>query len=76
MNHGMFIKYSFDGSNVAQLVCEAIEDFGKRCWIVLRHIPPGSGWAEAILAGIFECKMMVLIFSTSINITPPNQKEG
>ena len=75
MNYDIFISYSSQDSDVAQYVCSYIEKSGKRCWIAPRDIIPGTEWAEAILAGISQCHVMVLIFSTHANISPQIKRE-
>ena len=75
MSYDVFISYSSKDGPVAQSVCNAIERAGKRCWIAPRDITPGSDWAEAILAGIAECKLMVLVFSEHANLSPQIKRE-
>ena len=75
MSYDIFISYSSRDSDVAQSVCKTLEDSGKKCWIAPRDITPGSDWAEAILAGISECRVMVLIFSANANISPQIKRE-
>ena len=75
MNYDIFISYSSQDSDVAQSVCKTIEDSGKQCWIAPRDITPGTEWAEGILSGIAQCRVMVLIFSSNANISPQIKRE-
>jgi tetratricopeptide (TPR) repeat protein len=67
MAHDVFISYSNKDKNVADAVCSILEKNGVRCWIAPRDITPGAPFAEAIIDGIKESKIFVLIFSSNSN---------
>lgn len=67
MAHDVFISYSSKDKTVADAVTAKLESLGIRCWIAPRDILPGRDWSEAIVDGIEECRLMVLIFSTHAN---------
>ncbi len=67
MSHVVFISYSSKDQATADLVTQALEASGYRCWMANRDIIPGQGWAEAIIAAIDSCKVLVLVFSASSN---------
>jgi TolB-like protein/Flp pilus assembly protein TadD len=67
MAHDVFISYSNKDKNVADAVCSILENNGLRCWIAPRDIDPGAPFAEAIIDGIKDSKIFVLIFSSNSN---------
>lgn len=69
MEHDVFISYSSVNSQVAQAICHALESAGIRCWIAPRNIRPGSDYADCIDAAINSCKVFVLVFSETAQIS-------
>jgi len=67
MNFDVFISYAHQDKATADAACAKIEAEGIRCWIAPRDVPPGAGWAGAIINAIDNCRVMVLIFSSSTN---------
>ncbi len=67
MSHDVFISYSNNDKPVADAVCAGLEARGARCWIAPRDILPGKSWSTAIMDGIRECPIMVVIFSSASN---------
>src|SRR5580658_6079024 len=67
MAFDVFISYPHQDKATADAACAALEAAKIRCWIAPRDVPPGSEWAEAIVAAIDDCRAMVLIFSSSTN---------
>lgn len=63
----VFISYASKESKIADEVCNYLEQNGIICWIAPRNILPGTDYGEAIMNGIENCKIMVLIFSESSN---------
>lgn len=47
----------------ATLLCLQLESEGISCWVAPRDIPAGQRYAEAILDGINECSVFLLLFS-------------
>lgn len=71
----VFISYSSKDRNVANMVCALLEDRDHRCWIAPRNILPGKEWGEAIIGGIRQSKIFVLIFSHHVNASPQILRE-
>lgn len=67
MAHDVFISHSSTDKPIADAACAMLESRGIRCWIAPRDILPGTGWGEAIIDGINESKVMVLVFSSNAN---------
>lgn len=67
MPHEVFISYSKQNKLAADAVCSRLEQDGVRCWIAPRSIVPGEPWAKAIIDGLNECRILVLVFSQSAN---------
>ncbi len=75
MSYEIFISHSSRDAVVAHQICEALEQAELRCWIAPRDILPGQEWPEAILAGINHCRIMLLVFSSSVNLSPQIKRE-
>jgi tetratricopeptide (TPR) repeat protein len=70
----VFISYSSVNKTAADEVCEALERSEISCWIAPRNIGVGS-YASAIIKGIQDCKLMVLVFSSHSNKSPQVERE-
>jgi CRP-like cAMP-binding protein len=66
----IFISYAHQDKPVAEAVCRALEDHAVKCWIAPRDILPGMSWSEAIIDGIEESQIVLLIFSEAANQSP------
>ena len=66
----VFISHSLKDKAIADAVCAKLEAEKVRCWIAPRDIHPGADWAEAIIAALGSCKVMILIFSSHSNTSP------
>lgn len=75
MGHHVFISHSTKDKLTADAICEALESNGLRCWIAPRDIPPGKDWSAAIVNGIRETRVVVLVFSASANASHPVKSE-
>jgi TIR domain len=62
-----FISYSSKDKIVADTCCAVLEQAGVRCWIAPRDVKPGTEYGAAIIDGIGQSRLMVLIFSSSAN---------
>ena len=67
MAHDVFISYSVRDKTVADAVCATLEGRKIRCWIAPRDVLPGKIWGEAIIEGLEQSRLMVLVFSSSSN---------
>ena len=75
MPHDVFISYSSKDKGVADGLCAALESQGIACWIAPRNIAYGSDYGEAIVDGINESRVMVLVFSSHANTSPHIKRE-
>jgi predicted ATPase len=75
MGHDVFLSHSSKDKAVADQVCMALEANGIRCWIAPRDILPGMDWSEAIVHGIAECHVTLLVFSNDANASPQVRRE-
>jgi predicted ATPase len=75
MAFDVFISYSSKNSVIANAACAAIEATGAHCWMAPRNIRPGRTYGEAIIDGMNECKILVLIYSTYSNASPQVLRE-
>ncbi len=75
MSHDAFISYSSRDKATADAACAALEASGVRCWIAPRDITPGIEWGEAIIDGINQSRLLVLIFSANANESPQIRRE-
>ncbi len=74
-HHDVFISYAQEDKSVADAVCAKLESKNIRCWIAPRDIPPGKNFLEAIIEGIEDGKVVVLIFSSFANKSPHVTRE-
>ena len=51
----------------ADAACAILEKNKIRCWVAPRDIVPGAPFAEAIIDGINDSKVFVLLFSSNSN---------
>ena len=71
MSHDVFISYSSQDKSVADAICAILEGRKLRCWIAPRDVLPGTPYGEAILDAIYASPVMVLVFSSHANDSPP-----
>lgn len=74
-HHDVFISYAQQDKPVADAVCARLESRNIRCWIAPRDISPGKNFPEAIIEGIEDGKVVVLIFSSHANKSPHVTRE-
>ena len=73
--HEVFISYSSEDKSTAEAIREALENASLGCWIAPRDITPGRKYAEAILDGIDQCKVFLLVLTESANASPQVEME-
>ena len=66
-NQDVFISHSSADSKLAYAMCHYLEEKGIRCWIAPRDVQGGTEYAEAIIMGIRNCKIMVVLFNKNAN---------
>jgi hypothetical protein len=65
MAYDVFISYSSLDKQIADAVCSTLENNKIRCWIAPRDILPGDTYGRAIIAAINDCKIVIIVFSSS-----------
>ncbi len=75
MAHEVFISYAAEDSQVADRVRQALEEQGIKCWIAPRDVPYGSKYEEAIMDGISNSPLLILVLSASSNASPHVERE-
>src|SRR5579862_6578630 len=75
MGFDVFVSYSARDKTAANAVVATLEQGGIRCWAAPRDILPGEKWAEAILRGINNARLMLLVFSSHANASEQIQRE-
>jgi uncharacterized protein (TIGR03067 family) len=73
--HDVFLSYSSHDKTWADAACAVLERQGVRCWIAPRDITHGEEWGAAIIKGINESRIMVLIFSGHANASGQVRRE-
>ena len=73
--HEVFISYSSEDKSTAETIREALENASLGCWIAPRDITPGRKYAEAILDGIDQCKVFLLVLTEFANASPQVEME-
>lgn len=66
----VFISYSSADKASADQICGTLERAGYSCWIAPRDIEPGADYPAAILAGIQNAKLIVVIVSAAAIASP------
>lgn len=70
MERPVFISYSSADKSVADQICAALEEAGHQCWIAPRDIEPGADYPAAILAGLQDARIVVVIVSGAAVASP------
>jgi TIR domain len=69
MSRHVFISHSEKDKASAELLLNALENRGVRCWIAPRDVPPGGSYAEAILTAIENSTCFVLVYTEHCNVS-------
>jgi TIR domain/Ankyrin repeats (3 copies)/Ankyrin repeats (many copies)/Ankyrin repeat len=75
MAHDVFISYSARDKPVADAVCATLESNGVRCWIAPRDVQAGIAYAESLVGGLANSRLMILVFSANSNRSPQVLRE-
>src|SRR5580698_472970 len=75
MAHDVFISYSARDKPVADAVCATLESNGVRCWIAPRDVQAGIAYAESLVNGLSNSRLMILVFSANSNRSPQVLRE-
>lgn len=65
MKHDVFISYSSLDKQIADAICSKLENGKIRCWIAPRDILPGDTYGSAIINGINDCNIVIIVFSSN-----------
>lgn len=71
----VFVSYSTKNTELAQFLCGQLEGSGVSCWIAPRDITSGKSWANAIVDGLTETSVMVLLVSEASVSSDQVEKE-
>ena len=75
MARPVFVSYSQPDRQCAFELVARVEAAGVRCWIAPRDISPAADWAAEIIDAISQARVMVLVFSSSSNVSPQVRRE-
>ena len=76
--YDVFISFSSINIEIARFICDQLEAQGITCWLADRNrhdIPPGENWADQLMKGLENSKMVLLIFSKESNLSRHVQNE-
>lgn len=71
----VFISHSSRNARVALEIRQLLADRGVSSWLAPLDIPPGASYGECIVAGIQECRMLLLLLTHEANASEPVAKE-
>ena len=75
MQKKVFISHSQEDKEIANMICNSLEDTGIGCWIAPRDIPYGNDWAGEIAQAIEGCVLFLFILSEHSNSSRQCPKE-
>ena len=67
MTHDVFISYSSTDVEIAENICEILEDMDIGCWMAPRNIPCGEAWPSSIVTAIENSQLIILVFTENSN---------
>lgn len=67
MKYDVFISYSSKDVDVAEKVCQTLENKKITCWMAPKSLEPGKSYASEIVRGIKNSLIFVLVFSSNSN---------
>lgn len=67
MEKRIFISHSSKDSEIATVICDALENNGMKCWIAPRDIPYGKEWAGEISKAIMNSSAFLFLSSGNSN---------
>ena len=75
MSGDVFISHASGDRDVAETLCQALENRGLSCWIAARDVGPGENFQVSIVRAIRAATVMVLVFSAKSNNSDEIKKE-
>jgi hypothetical protein len=70
-----FVSYASPDRDAAFRIVEFLESHGVSCWVAPRDVSPGMEYGEAIIRGIEDSRVLVLILSEESNNSQFVRKE-
>ena len=70
-----FVSYASPDRDAALRIVEFLEGEGVSCWVAPRDVSPGTEYGEAIIRGIEDSRVLVLILSEDSNNSQFVRKE-
>ena len=67
MKKSVFISHSSKDKRIADDICTRLELLGVGSWIAPRDVPAGGSYGQAIIDGIVECSVCLLLLSEASN---------
>ncbi len=71
----VFISHSSIDKEIAEMVCEALESNGIKCWMAPRDIVGGADWQPSITEAISESRVFIVIYSENSANSPQVARE-
>jgi hypothetical protein len=71
----VFISYATKDKNIADAICHSLEQQKVRCWIAPRDVLPGMVFEKAIINGINDSDIFIIIYSAYSNRSPHVENE-
>lgn len=68
--HQVFLSHATEDRETAAHVCALLEAEGISCWMAPRDVAPGTDYAAAIVQGIRDSELVVVVFSAHANTSP------
>ena len=65
--YDLFFSYSTKDQEAALNLVGEIESHGLKCWIAPRDIPTSKSWAGAIIEGLNESRVFLILLTESSN---------
>jgi ABC-type branched-subunit amino acid transport system substrate-binding protein len=63
MQYDVFISYSTNDRLIAETILNALKRRGITCWIAPDSIAAGASWREAIVDGLEQSRVMLVVLS-------------
>jgi hypothetical protein len=71
----VFISHASYDRAPADQVVRTLETAGVPCWIAPRDIPAGRTWASAVVDGIHECPVLIVLLTERSSASPEVHRE-
>ena len=75
LSRDVFMSYGSGDKGTAETICATLEGEGVCCWIAPRDVPSTANWGEAIIEGLEDSRMVVLVLSSNANRSSQVPKE-